>query len=118
MEARLVKQWRIFMLGSVLALAGASSLSAQAPEASVPEQGRALFRANGCFQCHTLAHADANGSYAPSLDNNAHLTHAFVKETLTTGRGDMPSFGGLLSEAEIALLADYLVTVSKKDGAP
>jgi len=63
----------------------------------------------GCFQCHSLADADANGAYAPALDGNAHLTRAFIVATLTEGRGDMPSFGGLMSETDIALLADYLM---------
>jgi mono/diheme cytochrome c family protein len=100
-----------------IAAASADAESADAAQA-VREKGRALFQGTGCFQCHTLAHADANGAYAPSLDNNANLNRAFVIATLTSGRGDMPSFGGLLSEDEMALLADYLVQEGKKDGAP
>lgn len=115
-----MKSWRIPLVMLPLLVSAGAALNAQpeAAPADLREKGRALFKANGCFQCHALADADANGVYAPSLDNNPHLTRAFVTATLTTGRGDMPSFGGLLSEAEIALLADYLVDASKKDGAP
>ncbi len=119
-----MKQGRVHALAGLLLVSLAMAATSLRAESSNPvspelrEQGRALFQAQGCFQCHSLADADANGAYAPSFDNNPRLNRAFVIGTLAAGRGDMPSFGGLMSEAEIARLADYLIAVSSRDGTP
>jgi mono/diheme cytochrome c family protein len=85
-------------------------------EGAAPDQrevGRALFQKTGCGQCHTLADAEANGSYAPSLDHNPHLTRELALDRLTHGQGDMPSCAGILSEAEIARLAAYVAAAAE-----
>lgn len=72
------------------------------------EEGRRLFRDTGCVQCHALADAGGVSTYAPSLDRNGHMSRELVLDRLTNGRGDMPSFTGILSDAQIAALADYV----------
>lgn len=102
------------MLGMLSATAPVlHAQDAAAGDKALREKGRALFREMGCFQCHSLEDADANGAYAPALDGNAHLTRDFITTTLTEGRGDMPSFAGLMSKEDIALLAAYLMAVRK-----
>lgn len=116
-----MKSGPIIRLTSLLAALGLLSVTAPmlhaqdaaAGDKALREKGRTLFRDMGCFQCHSLADADANGAYAPAFDGNAHLTRDFIIGTLTDGRGDMPSFAGLMSEEDIARLADYLMAVRK-----
>lgn len=82
------------------------------------ETGRALFNQTGCGQCHTLADAGTSGSYAPSLDGNPHLTRELALDRLTNGQGDMPSFAGILSNAEIATLAAYVAQAAEPASQP
>ncbi len=91
---------------AVLTLGGIGHALAQ--EAPALEEGRRLFRDTGCVQCHMLADAGGVSTYAPSLDRNAHISRELVLDRLTNGRGDMPSFTGILSDAQIAALADYV----------
>lgn len=95
--------------GLIAATPQAQTEAAPGDQTALREKGRALFQEMGCFQCHSLADADANGAYAPAFDGNVHLSRTFIIATLTDGRGDMPSFAGLMSEADMALLADYLM---------
>lgn len=81
------------------------------------ERGRALFHDTGCSQCHTLADAGATGAYGPSLDGNPELTRALALDRLTNGRGDMPSFAGILSNEELAQLAAYVAAAAQHDEA-
>lgn len=116
------------LLPLALAAAGiaATSSGLQAEDAPASAEtrdaGRALFNRTGCGQCHTLADAGASGSYAPSLDANPHLTRELALDRLTNGQGDMPSFAGILSNAEIATLAAYVAEAaepaSRADGSP
>lgn len=110
MSRSLVRQ--VIAAFGLLAVAGLAGAAEDTPPASI-EKGRELFQSAGCFQCHTLADAGATGGYAPSFDFNPHLSKAMVQETVTNGRGDMPSFGGLLTDEEIAALADYIAAVAK-----
>jgi len=88
--------------------------AAPALSAATREAGRKLFTDYACSSCHALADAGASGSIGPSLDRNSRLTKAYVIDTLTTGRGAMPSFAGQMSELEMATLADYIIGVSRK----
>ena len=81
------------------------------------EKGRELFQGTGCIQCHALADAGGASSYAPSLDHNPELTEDLVLDRVNDGRGDMPSFAGILSEEEIDLLASYIVAVAEDEDA-
>lgn len=91
------------------AAAPATTLSAATREA-----GRKLFNDYSCGTCHGLADAGAAGSIGPGLDRNPRLTKDYVVDIVKTGRGAMPSFGGQMSDAEIATLAEYIVGVSRK----
>jgi mono/diheme cytochrome c family protein len=107
------------LLAALVALggltAGSGVLAASADAAPAPavdrEAARELFHAYSCSACHALADAGSGGSVGPTLDNPT-LTRDFVVGRVTDGQGAMPGFGGQMTEAEIALLADYLVEVS------
>lgn len=95
---------------------------AAAPEAAPPAatrdpavraRGLALFNQFTCSACHAFADAGAGGAIGPTLDN-PQLTKQAVIAVVTDGRGAMPSFGGQMSEAEVAALADYLVQFARK----
>lgn len=97
--------------------AAATSAPAPAPVATTAAvdttQGRSLFNDWSCGACHMLADAGASGSIGPSLDRNARLTREFAISTITNGQGAMPAFGGQMTDAEIALVSDYIVAVKK-----
>jgi cytochrome c oxidase subunit 2 len=95
--------------------------------------GKAIFTANGCNACHTLAAAGANAKVGPDLDQlpaeaqrakqplqqfvqtsivdpNAYVEPGFPK-------GTMPSnFGTKLSKSDLATLVQYLIKSSKGGG--
>lgn len=79
-----------------------------------PANGGKLFASVGCGGCHTLAAAGANGSVGPSLDGDPNLTVAFITDRVTNGQGQMPAFGGQLSDQEIADVAAYVAKVAAK----
>ena len=85
-----------------------------APDPALRAAGLALFNSSSCGTCHAFADADASGAIGPALDRNPRLTRAFAIDVMTTGRGAMPSFAGQMSDAEIAMLADYLVAFSRQ----
>ena len=70
--------------------------------------GEAVFASAGCGGCHTLEAAGSSGSVGPNLDDSQ-PDAALVVDRVTNGRGAMPSFGGQLSEQEIADVAQYVV---------
>ena len=71
-------------------------------------KGEAVFASAGCGGCHTLEAAGSSGSVGPNLDDSK-PDAALVVDRVTNGRGAMPSFGGQLSEQEIADVAQYVV---------
>lgn len=71
--------------------------------------GKELFDTWGCASCHALADAGATGHVGPAFDGNAALTKEFTIGRITGGQGAMPGFGGLMTDEEIATLADYIV---------
>ncbi len=98
------------LLGGALALGWA--VHAGATDAPSLDEGRQIFRDTGCNQCHKLADANSAATYAPSLDGNPHMSRELVLDRLTNGRGDMPSFTGILTDEQIATLADYVSRVA------
>ena len=78
------------------------------------KKGRDLFNNWSCSSCHSLADAGATGHVGPSLDGNAALTEALVKDRVTNGQGPMPAFGGQMTDEEIATIAAYIVQVKAK----
>ena len=101
--------------GLALVLAAVSSPPARADGApGDPDKGAKVFQSAGCGNCHTLAAANASGSIGPSLDSNANLNTALVVNRVNNGQGGMPSFGGQLSDQDIADVAAYVAKVATK----
>jgi mono/diheme cytochrome c family protein len=70
--------------------------------------GEAIFTgSSGCGGCHTLAAAGTTGTVGPNLDD-AKPSFELAATTITNGRGGMPTFGGQLSDQEIADVAQYV----------
>ena len=94
---------------STTAPAAASTPAANDPRVA---KGRELFSSWGCTSCHAFADAQSHGDVGPRFDG-ADLTEAFIVSRVTNGQGAMPSFGGQLTEEEIADIAHYIVKVAK-----
>lgn len=88
--------------------------AAASPNPAVRTRGLALFNDYSCNACHALADARSAGGVGPALDGNPNLTKDYVISTVTTGRGAMPSFGGQMSDEDMAALADYIVQFARK----
>jgi mono/diheme cytochrome c family protein len=95
----------------VLLIAGPSLIGAKGHSSYVTSgaSGAQLFEYSGCGSCHTLRAAGSTGSIGPNLDQ-AHPSAATVAATVRSGAGAMPSFGGRLSDAQIAALARYVAS--------
>lgn len=100
------------LIAAAVPLAGSVAQDAALTEEQVT-QGRQLFGANACGACHTLADGGGAGAVGPSLDGNAKLDVALVTERITKGQGVMPAFGAMMDEAQIQLLARYVVHAKK-----
>jgi mono/diheme cytochrome c family protein len=68
--------------------------------------GKTVFTGN-CGSCHTLAAAGTSGQVGPNLDDTS-LGASDVEAIVREGRGGMPAFGGELSDAEIAAVAEFV----------
>ena len=79
--------------------------------ASSPGAGKQVFSAN-CGRCHTLSAAGTSGSVGPKLDGTQ-LSAADVAATVRSGAGIMPSFKGVLSDAQIAAVAAFVARASR-----
>ncbi len=106
------------MSGSSLAQNNATT-AAPAPALTAADaariaKGRDVFGNYGCSACHTLADAGATGHVGPSFDENANLSQAFVVDRVTNGQGQMPAFGGQMSDDEIDAVAAYIIATAKK----
>jgi mono/diheme cytochrome c family protein len=93
--------------------APAPAVQSASLSAAEKTEGQRLFNAYACGACHTLEDAGGGGQIGPALDGNAALTHAYVVDIVSNGRGAMPGFAGQMSNAEIAALAKYVVAVRK-----
>lgn len=85
---------------------GSAPATTAAGGATATADGEAVFASN-CASCHTLAAADANGSFGTNLDE-AKPDAATVAAQVKSGGGGMPSFDGQLSDEEIQAVADYV----------
>jgi len=64
--------------------------------------------AQHCALCHGV---EAQGGSGPRLAGNARAAQqANVRSAITFGRGIMPGFGAILSDAEIEVLVSWLAT--------
>lgn len=89
---------------------GATSAQTAGSGAAAATDGKELFEAN-CASCHTLADANATGSFGPNLDE-AKPDAAAVEAKVKSGGGGMPAFSGQLSDAEITAVSAYVAEVA------
>jgi mono/diheme cytochrome c family protein len=75
-------------------------------QAAPAADGKAVFSDN-CGSCHTLSAAGTSGTTGPNLDDVA-LDASAIESIVRDGRGGMPSFGGNLSDDEIAAVAAFV----------
>jgi mono/diheme cytochrome c family protein len=113
-----VLSWIAAALVVVLLFAGPSLIGAKKSGAAASQSGAAgrpsgaaVFASAGCGNCHTLKAAGASGTIGPNLDQ-LRPTAATVSQIVRTGSGEMPSFSGKLSGAQIAAVASYVSTVA------
>ena len=99
---------------AVALAAAALAVPAQADEAAQMALGKKLFATAtpACALCHTLKDAGSEGAIGPVFDE-LQPDAARVTRALRDGIGAMPSFKGVLSEAEIAALALYVSRASR-----
>jgi uncharacterized membrane protein len=83
------------------------------PSAATVAQGKTVFAAAGCGDCHALVDAGATGNVGPSLDA-AEPSRGRVEQIVATGQGVMPSFRSRLSAEEIAAVAAYVASAAGK----
>jgi mono/diheme cytochrome c family protein len=69
--------------------------------------GKAVFEAQGCGSCHTLAAAGSSGTIGPNLDTAKPDTELIVTR-VTKGMTPMPAFGETLTPQQIADVAAYV----------
>lgn len=98
-----------------VALAAAASLAvgcgAGASQPAGPAavaQGRRLFLAQHCGDCHALAAVRARGGGGPDFDTSERLDRAQLRTALTEGANGMPSYAGRLAPAQLDALAAFL----------
>jgi mono/diheme cytochrome c family protein len=101
----------LLALAAPLALATANAQGAA--NAAALAQGRQLFTDWSCGSCHVLKDAGGTGQIGPALDGNAKMSKDFIVGLVSNGQGAMPGFGGLMSDEEIAVLADYIVATKQ-----
>ena len=104
--------WIVAAFAVVVLLIGPELIGAKKDTAAGAQEpagisGEALFAENGCGSCHTFSKAGSSGTVGPNLDDAA-PDAARVEAIVTSGSGQMPSFAGELSEAEIQALAEYV----------
>jgi mono/diheme cytochrome c family protein len=101
-------------LSSALLVAGAAFAQDAAPQGSA-ENGKKLFTATGCYQCHGYAGQGAPG-YAPRIAPKLLPYQAFLKQ-VREPRADMPPYAPVLvTDQAVADIYAFLKT--QKDDDP
>ena len=75
-----------------------------------PVAGKAVFAANGCASCHTLAAAGATGNVGPNLDQakpGQAKVRSLVQNGSTSGGISMPSFASM-SQTDLNNVAAFV----------
>lgn len=87
--------------------------AAAADDAAQIKIGKQLFLnvVPACAICHTLKDAGSEGAVGPVLDEIKPDAQR-VSKALRDGLGNMPSYKALLTEAQIAALAQYVSNAS------
>ncbi len=86
--------------------------AAKPPSGGQTTSGKDIFTAN-CGGCHTLADAGTTGTVGPNLDQ-AKPPRPLVVTRVTNGKSPMPPFKGVLTDAQIQAVADYVSSVAGK----
>ncbi|MEA2381855.1 MAG: hypothetical protein QOH72_1826 [Solirubrobacteraceae bacterium] len=89
-----------------------SQSSASGGAQSASAEGKQIFTAN-CGGCHALKDAGTNGPVGPDLDQ-LKPAKAIVVRQVENGGGQMPSFKGKLTDAQINAVATYVSSVAGK----
>nr|WP_280926625.1 cytochrome c [Schlegelella koreensis] len=100
------------LLGAGIAVAPRAHAADDAAQLAL---GKALFTKDAspaCAVCHTLRDAGAAGEVGPNLDE-LQPDPARITKALNNGIGNMPSFKGSLSPAQIEALARYVSKASR-----
>ena len=75
-----------------------------------PVAGKAVFAANGCASCHTLAAAGASGNVGPNLDQakpSQAKVRLYVQNGSTSGGISMPAFASM-SQTDLNNIAAFV----------
>ncbi len=101
---------RLASAGLVLSLAGAAAAQPTRPgETGDAGNGKRLFMADGCYQCHGTTGA-GGGAAGPRLTPNPLPLQALVHQLRRPNR--MPPYGpAVISDAQIADIHAYLASV-------
>ena len=99
------------VFGAQVLLGGALSASAQAPDLERVQAGLDLWKREVCSGCHGTFAEGGSGGEAPAGPNlrEADLGREEIVARITNGRGEMPSFAGVIEPEEIQVLVDYLM---------
>ncbi|WP_205041988.1 c-type cytochrome [Rhodoligotrophos defluvii] len=102
---------------AILLVLGALAGVAQEAGTTAGQEGREIFTQAqpACAICHTLADAGASGKIGPNLDT-LEPTEERVRLAVRGGADGMPAYRDILSEEEIATVAEYVATVSREGG--
>ena len=106
---------RTLCLASILAVLLAPAAAHAGKVAGNPTAGKALFAANNCGSCHTLAAAHATGVIAWNLDKKKPAYAAIVSAVtngMTKGGLAMTAYKGTLSTKQIQDLAAFVYTAT------
>jgi cbb3-type cytochrome c oxidase subunit III len=76
------------------------------PQAVAGNNGASIFKAK-CATCHTLQAAGSTGTVGPNLDQ-LKPPFAVVQNQVIHGGGAMPAFKGILTDAQIRAVAQYV----------
>lgn len=120
--------WSLAVFFVVLLFSGPQVVAEDKPESrsadaagAAPYAGQGSGEANGsaggpdgeavftdtCGSCHTLSTAGTAGTQGPNLDETA-LDAAAIEGIVRDGSGEMPAFGGELSDDEITAVAEFV----------
>jgi mono/diheme cytochrome c family protein len=71
------------------------------------KQGALVFNESGCSHCHAIRHI--GGTKGPDLSGvGRSLTNDRMRQQIVQGGAQMPAFGDILDEQELANLLNYL----------
>jgi mono/diheme cytochrome c family protein len=72
------------------------------------KQGRRVFVAAGCGDCHALAAVHARGGIGPDFDTSEPLSRAQIRLQLDAGVGGMPSFRKRLTRHQVDAVVEFV----------